>query len=302
MSFPRKSDPIPSAFQEVWNDLDTIEPLLTKELEEAEVFWNTQTRKPDTVSVTSRWSFMSVAIRALAAVMVLTIWWWSAAGISTSQYRTAKGEQQTITLDDGSTVMLNTETRLSVRFSEHERFVELERGEARFTVTHDSQRPFQVEAGNGMVQDLGTQFIVKKMSHHVEIFVFEGIVEVGLTDLHFREGMPSPRILKQGEQVRYTLDGHLSSIESIKDQSISAWTEGKLIFHAQPLNSVLKELARYIPGDIRLQDPTLADLPISGIFNLEDLESFPQALQEAFPVKATQINSHLVVLERVEEF
>ncbi|GJL64272.1 MAG: hypothetical protein NPIRA04_29260 [Nitrospirales bacterium] len=296
MSFFSKRDQIPQAFQDVWKDLDHIEPLLTQEIAEAQAFWETYTPRPQAGSLTSRWSLSAVlSLSALAAVMVMAFWWWWP-GLTTSQYQTAKGEQRTITLDDGSIVMLNTDTTLSVRLSDQKRIVELEQGEARFTVVHDA-RPFEVIAGNGSIHDLGTEFIVKHLSRYVEVSVFEGVVEVGLTSQPLSVTSEA-RVLNKGQQVRYTRDGHMSSIASFNDLTSSAWTEGKLIFHAQPLKAVLAELARYAPGEIRLLDPTLADLPISGIFNLDDLASFPQVLQDAFPVKATQVNSGLVVLDR----
>ncbi len=298
MSLQGKDDPIPSAFQEVWKDLDATRPLLSKELEAAEVYWDTQTRRSHPAPITRWSSVMPMAMGAVAAVMVMSIWWWFAMGVTPSQYHTAKGEQQTITLNDGSTVMLNTNTKLSVRLSDHERLIELEQGEAWFRVTHDSNRPFQVEAGNGRIVDLGTQFIVKKTIEKVDVSVLEGRVEVDVTDLPNSSLSASPRMLQKGDQVWYTSKGHLSAIESFNEQAASAWREGKLIFHAKPLDEVLKELARYTTGKIELLDPTLAELPISGIFNIQDLESFPQALQEAFPIKATPLNPTHVVLER----
>ncbi|WP_447970943.1 FecR family protein [Nitrospira sp. M1] len=301
MSTSERQDPTPPEFQEVWKDLDAVKPFLTQELEEAEVFWASHARTPQSESAGHRWAVLPLnlgAWSALAAVIVLAMWWWVGAGGNANYYQTAKGEQQTITLDDGSTVMLNTDTMLSVRLSDQNRVVELEQGEARFTVTHDANRPFSVKAGNGLIHDLGTQFIVKHLSSQVEVFVFEGRVEVGVLEPAASAAGSGRRLLTQGEQVRYTADGQMSSIQPFEEHIARAWTEGKLVFHAQPLKSVLVELARYAPGEIRLLDPTLADLPISGIFNLENLGRFPQALQEAFPITATQINPQLVVLDR----
>ncbi|WP_454062822.1 FecR family protein [Candidatus Nitrospira salsa] len=300
MSAPERRDPISPEFHEVWKELDGVKPLLTQELEEAEAFWFAHSRTPRSESI-SRWSVLPLnlgAWSALAAVIVLVMWWWVGVGANVTHYQTAKGKQQTVTLADGSIVMLNTDTMLSVLLSNQERVVELEQGEARFTVTHDEHRPFHVKAGNGMIHDLGTQFIVKHLSDQVEIFVFEGTVEVGVLQPVSSATASGRRLLTQGQQVRYTVEGHMSSIEPFEEHIASAWTEGKLVFHAQPLNTVLNELARYAPGEIRLLDPTLADLPISGIFNLENLGRFPQALQEAFPITATQINPQLVVLDR----
>ncbi len=93
-------------------------------------------------------------------------------------YQTAKGEQKTVTLPDGSTIVMNTDTALSVQMSARFRTVILNRGEALFTVVHESARPFRVEAGGGVIQDIGTQFHVYKRQDKVLLSVLEGSVQI----------------------------------------------------------------------------------------------------------------------------
>lgn len=76
-------------------------------------------------------------------LLLVTGWWWT--GLPEIMlYETAKGAQQQIVLADGSTVTLNTDTKLTVEFSRRERSIRLDQGEAWFTISHDKRRPFTV--------------------------------------------------------------------------------------------------------------------------------------------------------------
>ena len=92
-------------------------------------------------------------------------------------YSTAKGENRTVLLDDGSVVYLNTRTTLSWQFDEDIRRVDLVEGEALFDVTPEVYRPFVVHAGAGVVRVLGTRFNVhRKNGSDVVVTVLEGRV------------------------------------------------------------------------------------------------------------------------------
>ena len=87
-------------------------------------------------------------------------------------YETPVGGQSRITLADGSTVILNTNSLLDISFSDKCRDVHLRRGEAYFDVVHDKARPFTVYADNYVVRDIGTAFDVHLSK--------AGLVEVGV--------------------------------------------------------------------------------------------------------------------------
>lgn len=87
---------------------------------------------------------------------------------------TAIGQQTTLQLDDGSEILLNTETSLRYRSRLRSREISLERGEALFTVVHDGWRPLFVQAGNAEIKDIGTTFSVRRKSDGVDVAVLEG--------------------------------------------------------------------------------------------------------------------------------
>src|SRR6185437_1261440 len=72
-------------------------------------------------------------------------------------FRTPLGGRETITLNDGSTIELNTDTVLRARIASDRRQLWLNKGEAFFKVRHDPRRPFEVMAGDHRITDIGTQ-------------------------------------------------------------------------------------------------------------------------------------------------
>jgi transmembrane sensor len=73
-------------------------------------------------------------------------------------YATAIGEQSTVHLQDGSQVVLNTDSLIEVNYTDKYRLLKLERGEMHVRVTHDNTRPFTVIAGDRIVKAMGTAF------------------------------------------------------------------------------------------------------------------------------------------------
>jgi transmembrane sensor len=98
---------------------------------------------------------------AASAVAVGLIAWLFLSRPAIIEYSTAVGEQRTVSLADGSTALLNTDSRVQTQFSRHLRRITLIRGEALFSVSHDPSRPFEVHALQGVTTAVGTQFDVE---------------------------------------------------------------------------------------------------------------------------------------------
>jgi ferric-dicitrate binding protein FerR (iron transport regulator) len=94
------------------------------------------------------------------------------------RFSTGIGEQRDLLLADGSRISMNTDTSLSVRYSKDSRRIELEHGEAFFTVKHDQSRPFDVVAGQTLTRAVGTEFNVDLRQSQVTVTVVDGIVRV----------------------------------------------------------------------------------------------------------------------------
>jgi transmembrane sensor len=121
-----------------------------------------------------RWRRLAIAASVLAIVGgMLTMLEFSA-----PIYATALGEQRSIQFEDGSTVELNSRSKIRVKYSKQQRDVELIEGQALFHVAHDTSRPFIVAVGATRVRAVGTQFDVYKKSNGTIVTVVEGRVAV----------------------------------------------------------------------------------------------------------------------------
>lgn len=126
---------------------------------------------------------------ALAIVLAAALLWADPAW-QREEIRTALGEQMRHTLADGSVLMLNTDTVLTIEKRLRTRSFILQQGEAGFTVAA-GWRPFIVQTGDIRVRDIGTAFTVRRLSNGARVAVLEGVVEVsqpGHAGLTLREG------------------------------------------------------------------------------------------------------------------
>jgi transmembrane sensor len=203
-------------------------------------------------------------------------------------FQTVVGEQRSFTLQDGSIVFLNTNSKVRVRWLPQERHIDLVRGEARFKVAKDALRPFIVATTTAGVRAVGTVFNVRAEAASTQVAVLEGQVEVTVastqevvedTQAPAKEGSAAvpartaSRVrLAAGERAAVTSVG-IETNTGPPIESVLAWTERRLVFRDQPLNAVLREFNRYRVQPLVLDDPALAALKISGVFDLSDPES-----------------------------
>jgi len=213
--------------------------------------------------------------------------WWS----GTPQHvATRIGEQKTLRLSDNSTITLDADSDLIYQVGYGQRRATLQRGEALFSVTQDARRPFEVAAGAGRIVDLGTKFDVEVRRGAVRVSVLEGRVGISSSV----GGVE----LAAGQAAGYDAVGSLSMIETV-DDSVADWRKGKRVFHDMPLGQVLETLERYQPVHFELSDPALAELRVSGVFQVTNLRAFLVTLEGSFPVRARWLDAHHIELRPV---
>ncbi|KAK0361209.1 hypothetical protein LTR94_024265 [Friedmanniomyces endolithicus] len=121
--------------------------------------------------------FPAVAVLAPVAAAIGLFIWLPTRG----SYETGVGQQHKVELADGSRIHLDTDTQLKVRYGDGERRILLERGQALFSVAHDPERPFTVQAGHAEVTALGTVFDVRRETTGARVTLVEGVVSVKAT-------------------------------------------------------------------------------------------------------------------------
>lgn len=232
-----------------------------------------------------------------------------------ASYQTAVGEQATESLSDGSVIRLNTDTRVEVELSDTGRIVRLRRGEAFFDVAHDTERPFEVHAGGGIVQALGTAFNVRLGANgDVEVAVTSGRVSVEPSSASRQSGAARapgvaaarpdpPRTLSEGEVGTFEPDPpdgdarlQVARFEPVDLDIKLAWQRGMLIFRGEPLEAMLEEAGRYTTVRFEIADRDIADVRVGGYFRAGDVEGLLTALRENFRIEADRVNGERIVL------
>jgi transmembrane sensor len=184
---------------------------------------------------------------------------------------TDRAERREVMLNDGSIVRLEPETRLRIDFETGERHVTLDRGRALFVVAHQRNRPFLVEADRTLVRAIGTAFAVERKEKTIVVTVSEG--KVAATDRRSDDGTLGEVFLTAGKQLTVQRSGAEEHVRDVDTARALAWTEGRLVFDSVPLAEVAREFNRYNHLQLRVEDPELADRPISGVFQASDLET-----------------------------
>jgi len=205
--------------------------------------------------------------------------------------RTAVGEQKTLTLADGSQVLLNTDSSLDIAFSPQERRLILLTGEILVSTARDpspTYRPFIVETPQGTARALGTRFNVRIDGQRSEVAVLEGAVELKAE----AGGAGSTLQVGQRAGLRH------SRIEPVEHFDIASltWDRGMLLARNRRLADVLQELGRYRPGVLRCQ-AAVAELRVSGAFSLKDTDSSLQLLKNTLPLKVSRLTRYWVSVE-----
>jgi len=241
-------------------------------------------------SVRPRRSVLFHPVLSLAACLLLSaVLWLHDLAYYFADYRSTTGNQQKIVLADGSSVLLNTDTAISVDYTESARRLTLHGGEAWFIVTPDSDRPFEVATEYGIVRALGTAFDVKNTEDAVSVTVYQHAVSVQLDSGEKLARLP------EGATVKF--DRTIQDLNKAADLiATAAWHEQRMVFRDRKLKDVVKELNRYRKGRIVITDNALNDIPLSGTFDTNSPDEALVMIRESLGLAEYRITSRLVFL------
>jgi len=247
----------------------------------------------------------------LAAAVLLAVGlaaWWQLRPPPILEYQTAVGHQLSVSLEDGSTIDLNTDTLIEVNYTDAQRSVRLRRGEAHFSVERDNNRPFVVLAGHGIVRAVGTAFNVHLTDGEtVEVTVTEGIVEVtgadrpgsGSSKTASADVAAQPARVTEGQRVRYDRQvGAVAEIPTPQVERRLAWRQGMLSFDGETLEEVVAEVGRYTNVRFVIANPALRELQVGGYFKSTDIDALTDLLDTAFDVEARREGQQIYLTRR----
>lgn len=244
-----------------------------------------------------RWG-VSLAAAASLLVAVGAFGWYAWNPAEPEQrYATAVGEKRSLQLEDGSTVLLDTDSAITVQYRRKQRDVVLQQGQAQFTVASQAARPFTVHAHGGAVSAIGTRFQVRAERASVRVTLLEGKVRVsGPAPV---SGAVPAAMLAPGEQLSYGDDGRWDR-QPADLEVAQGWIQGELVFRNRPLREIVDEMNRHSNVKLRLGDASLHDLPISGVFYDNNQKSLIRALEHGWSLRAEPVVDGEIVLSRRE--
>jgi ferric-dicitrate binding protein FerR (iron transport regulator) len=178
-------------------------------------------------------------------------------------YVTAPGQRETVTLRDGTHLVLGPATRLTVRgeLGAGTRDVELD-GEAVFTVAHDARRPFVVRANRTTMRDVGTVFVVRAYREDAAVRVAVAEGEVALVGAS----------LRARDVATIDASGAVHIRRGVDVARYLAWTQGGLQFEDTPLKQVARDVGRAYGVEVTLADSALGGLHVTVRFDNQPLD------------------------------
>lgn len=212
---------------------------------------------------------------------------WVPLSMQGTPYKTAKGEIRHWRLADGTTLALNTNSKVDVDYDAVSRKIILHYGEIAIDTGKDA-RPLTIVGRDGVLEPLGTRFNVLQSEQETVLTVFEGGVRITPT-----ETPNSHTIIPAGEGVTFSAVQIAQSFQA--DPASRLWQEGKLAVADMPLNEFVHQLARYRSGIVRVS-PGLKRLTITGIFSVQDSDRVLEQLTEILPVKVSYFTPYWVTI------
>lgn len=196
----------------------------------------------------------------------------------TADYQTAKGEQQTIALADGSKLIANTDSAIDIDYNERERLVRLYQGEIYIETASDAQgRPFIVETEHGRLHALGTKFVVRKQEKNSYLAVIEHAVEILP-----KQSTTARLIVNAGQET--TFNNVATANQQALSDNATSWLDGVFYADNLPLTDFVALLSRYRSGLLRC-DVSTAEIRISGAFQLKQPDKVLEILQQTRPIR-----------------
>lgn len=196
-----------------------------------------------------------------------------------------RGGEYRLTLSDGSVVWLNagSSLRYPVRFTGNRRMVELH-GEAFFQVSPNEKMPFDVKSGDFSVRVLGTSFNITNYTdeQYARVTLATGKLQVN-------KGERSV-IIHPNQQVQ--LGTGCFDVREVDARYYTSWIENKFMFDDEPLEVIVRKLARWYDLDYEFADFSLKGTRFSGqLLKYDDIT-------KAFELLEMTTNVHFTINQK----
>lgn len=210
-------------------------------------------------------------------------------------YATRTSQMLKVTLADGrsgaagSQLDLAPQSAIDVTLYRQRRFVDMARGEVRFEVSPDSDRPFEVRTRSATIEVVGTAFTVRDRGGPVTVGVEHGHVRVRLPVRPGSADTQGEMIdLRKGELLEIGSDGHAGTVRQTDTAALSAWRGGWLVFENTPLGDALGAINSYRAQPIVTTNTRIDAMRLSGRFRTNDSDGLVAVLPTILPLAAEQ--------------
>ncbi len=208
-------------------------------------------------------------------------------------FATPVGGHEIITLKDGSSIELNTDTVVRTNIGSDHRIASIDKGEAFFKIAHDAGHPFTVTANGNKITVLGTEFSVRDEPNRVEVKLVDG--KVWFTS---DNGKTPPRsaLMTPGDVLVATPNS--LSVAKRTPAALSndlGWRRGLLVFHHSTLADAAREYNRYNTQKIVVADAAAARLTVSGSLPANDTREFLTIAKKFFGLTVQRYGDEIVI-------
>ena len=224
-----------------------------------------------------------LAVLGLAGLGARQVWHETGAD---ADLASATGQRRSVTLADGSAALLDAGSRVYQRGQRGQPVLELRQGQMVLQVAPRRPLDISVAVGDSLLSTRGAVFNVGRFTQRNVV-----ALERGQATLH-RPGR-APLLLGAGETVYWSGQRLEHSTQSYA--TVTAWRRGLFVADRLPLEQLVSVLNRYQSGVVRASG-TAAQLPISGVFRLDDVAQILLQLADILPLKVRRYGPWLTVL------
>ena len=264
---------------------------------------------PTQASKTNNKRYRPYLAIAASAVLAGVVGLWALLGglnLDNNIYHTAVGEQSSVMLPDGTQLILNTNTKVSVHYTAQQRLLQLHSGEINISVAKDPSRPLSVMAAGQIVQAIGTEFNIEITDQqNIELVVTEGKVKVAVQQdpqkslaRQTQLALPDNALtLAAGEQINLgSAKQQVTEVTADEIEVKLSWRQGNLIFRGESLEEAIKEIGRYTSVEFIFINEGLKKTRVAGMFKAGDVEGLLATLRENFNIVSERDGAGNVLL------
>ncbi|HEX7815614.1 FecR family protein [Dyella sp.] len=221
-------------------------------------------------------------------VLAMTVAWIALAptGGPIQIYAADAGSVRSLSLTDGTLVQLDKGSAIAVRFDEHVRHIEVQRGSAVFDIGKDPARPLSVTVGDHLLRDIGTVFAVHSDGAQADVMVLSGRIQVLERGSRWNPWTASSsRLLADlhgGERWHVDAFGQTSHDDRADPAAVTAWLPADIRFQRDTVANVARRFNAYTTRPLDIEDEDIARTRLSGTFHARDVDAF-LAYLKTFP-------------------